>query len=371
PLKSGPSATRAEKTPSTSGGPLSTTSIHNRRLESLMKRPGDSGYQRPSARSPAAAVGAGPLQGGQLHGLGLRGWAQSDSAGLPPSRRGASRHAPSRSGEVGRFSRRLRGLEAVAQTEKKPPSPSEYQPIADPAATPLSASQIAHYSPNGKAAPASSAAWVIIWLVGGELEMVGYNVSQALWESILDQIQQRSERETRRKQLLGMIASHMAGIFPGYDQQARHRGITSAWMDRDVTRDLVNKFAPLGQLASDDQIHYFNIERQLSPDYMRELGLYRGSAELAKLESSPPVAGMTLNDLMTELVLRQLQPEHLRWARKLTFADYTQPYVDTHHPDILFRIGSRLLRSYQSRINQVLRYDELMRIAERWRELAI
>ncbi|KAJ2795388.1 hypothetical protein H4R21_005130, partial [Coemansia helicoidea] len=369
PQRGGPSATRTEKTPpSAPGGPSSTTNIHNRRLESLMRRPGDSGYQRPSARSQA---GGGQSQTGQLHGLGLRGWNQGEGAGHPRSRSGANKHAGGWSNDVGRFSRRLRALEAVTQTEKKPPSPSEYKPIADPPAAPLSASQLTYYSSKGKAAPASGAAWVIIWLVGGELEMVGYNVSQALWDSIHDQIQQRSEREARRKQLLGMLASHMVGIFPGYDRQARHKGITSAWVDRDVTRDLINKYAPQGQLMSDDQIHYFNIERQLSPDYMRELELYKGSAELAKLQSNPPVAGMTLNDLMTELVLRQLQPDHLRWARKLTFADYTQPYVETHHPDALFRIGSRLLRAYQSRINQVLRYDELMRIAERWRELAI
>ncbi|KAJ1734001.1 hypothetical protein LPJ61_001292 [Coemansia biformis] len=369
--RAGMPSSRAERTPP---GAQAATNMHNRRLESLMKRPGESGYQRPSARSSAAA-GAGPSQGGQLHGLGLHGWNQGLSR--PQLRHGTGRYPLGKGGDTAQPSRKARWLRAGAErettsyAEKSPPAPSDYKPIADPAASPLSAGEIAYYTPHSKAAPVSTIAWVIIWLVGGELEMVGYNVSQRLWDEIHDQIKQRTEREDRRKQLLGMLVSHMAGIFPGYDRQARHKGISSAWMDRDVTRDLVNKYAPLGQIACADQIHYFKIERQLSADYMRELGLYEGSDELRKLVCNPPVPGMTMNDLMTELVLRQLQPEHLRWARKLTFADYTQPYVDTQHPDTLFRVGSRFLRAYQGRIHQVLRYDEMMRIAERWRQLAI
>ncbi|KAJ2864514.1 hypothetical protein GGI22_001701 [Coemansia erecta] len=201
--------------------------------------------------------------------------------------------------------------------------------------------------------------------------MVGYNVSQRLWENVSDQIKQRLERESRRNQLLGMFASHMVGIFPGFDRKAQHKGISSTWLDRNVTRDLINKFALQKQVSMDDQIHYFIIERHLSEFYKNILGAYDGSEDLEKILASPPVADMTLNDMKNELVLRQLQPEHLRWARKLAFVDYTQPYVDTRHPDTLFRIGSRFMRAYQGRIWHVLRYDELMRIADQWRHMAV
>ncbi|KAJ2339878.1 hypothetical protein GGF43_006540, partial [Coemansia sp. RSA 2618] len=344
------------------------TSTHNRRLESLMKRPGESGYQRPSARATGSTSTA------QLHGLGLQGWNQGDGRQRHP-RYGMQRYAGSKPGDVSLSGRRMQSR-LVAATErgtaaKRLPSPSDYKPIADPETNELSVDEITHYGAQDKGTRVSKIAWVIVWLVGGELEMVGYNVSHRLWDSICDQIKQRLERESRRKQLLGMFASHMAGIFPGYDRQARHKDISSTWLDRDVTRDLINKFALVKQLACDDQIHYFNIERQIPADYMRRLGLCDGSPELAQLANHPPVAGMTLNDCKTELALRQLQPEHLRWARKLTFVDYTQPYVDTHHPDTLFRIGSRFMRAYQGRITQVLRYDELMKIAERWRQLSL
>ncbi|KAJ2798413.1 hypothetical protein H4R20_004832, partial [Coemansia guatemalensis] len=367
------SSSRIERTsPTTTNAPSFGAGTQNRRLELLMKRPGESGYQRPSARLAAGSTAA-PAQA-QLHGLGLHGWNPSDIHGRNRQRYNSQRYVHNKSGDRAQTTSRSRRLPLIAEhgssSAKKQPSPSDYKPVADPETLVLNAEEITHYSTQGKTAQGSTIAWIIVWLVGGELEMVGYNIAQRLWNSVCDQIKQRLERESRRKQLLGMFASHISGIFPGYDRKARHKGITSTWLDRDVTRDLINKYAPLKQLMSDDQIHYFNIERQISPDYRRRLGLYEGSEELAKLVNNPPVAGMTLNDSKTELVLRQLQPEHLRWARKLTFADYTQPYVDTHHPDTLFRIGSRLMRAYQGRITQVLRYDELMRIAERWRQLA-
>ncbi|KAJ2616149.1 hypothetical protein H4S08_000904 [Coemansia sp. RSA 1365] len=365
------SSLRIERTsPTTTNAPALSVGTQNRRLESLMKRPGESGYQRPSAR-PAAGSTTGPTQA-RLHGLGLQGWNPSDIHAR--HRYNSQRYALSSSGDRVQLTSRPRRLPLISEhgssAVKKQPSPSDYKPVADPETLALGAEEITHYSLQRKTAHGSTIAWIIVWLVGGELEMVGYNIAQRLWDSVCDQIKQRLERESRRKQLLGMFASHMCGIFPGYDRKARHKGITSTWLDRDVTRDLINKYAPLKQLISDDQIHYFNIERQISPDYKLQLGLYEGSEGLTKLVNNPPVAGMTLNDSKTELVLRQLQPEHLRWARKLTFADYTQPYVDTQHPDTLFRIGSRLMRAYQGRITQVLRYDELMRIAERWRQLA-
>ncbi|KAJ2852756.1 hypothetical protein IWW36_000113 [Coemansia brasiliensis] len=361
-------SSRMERTPPSAQ--TSSVATPSRRLESLMKRPGESGYQRPSAR----ASGAGS---GQLHGLGLHGWSQSD----PRQRqrryatqrnlggKGDTLH-PARRTLQARQQHRGASLEHGSVSSKKLPSPSDYKPVADPEASVLSKDEITHYAVQiGN--QTATIAWMFVWMVGGELEMVGYNISHRLWNSVCDQIKQRLERESRRKQLLGLFASHMSGIFPGYDRQARHRGIASTWLDRDVTRDLINKFALLKQLISDDQIHYFNIDRQISPDYMKLLGLGDNSPELAQLVASPPVAGMTLNDSKTELVLRQLQPDHLRWARKLTFVDYTQPYVDTQHPDTLFRIGSRFMRAYQTRILQVLRYDELMKIAERWRQLAL
>ncbi|KAJ1943316.1 hypothetical protein EC988_006264, partial [Linderina pennispora] len=200
--------------------------------------------------------------------------------------------------------------------------------------------------------------------------MVGYNVSQVLWQAVCDQIRQRLERESRRKQLLGMLASHMVGVFPGYDMTAFNSGVISSWLDRNVTRDIINKFALETQLSCDDQVHYFNLEKYMSPEYMQLVGIEEGSPELAMIMANPPVSGMTENDMKMELTLRHLQPEHLRWARKLTFIDYTQPYVDTHHPDTLFRMGSRFIRAYQGRVAQVIRYDELMRIAERWRRHA-
>ncbi|KAJ2120719.1 hypothetical protein IW147_004858 [Coemansia sp. RSA 720] len=363
----GASPSLVDRTPPTtqSGSGAAT---QNRRLESLMKRPGESGYQRPSARTASGANAT------QVYGLGLHGWNQGDGRPRNP-RYNIQRYTGSKPGE-GPLSKRhiqsrLAAITERSTTAKRLPSPTDYKPIADPETTELSVDEIAHYATQDQGARVSKIAWIIVWLVGGELEMVGYNVSRRLWDSVCDQIKQRLERESRRKQLLGMFASHMGGIFPGYDRQARHRDIASTWLDRDVTRDLINKFALLKQLACDDQIHYFNIERQIPADYMKQLGLYDGSAELAQLVNGPPVAGMTLNDSKTELVLRQLQPEHLRWARKLTFVDYTQPYVDTHHPDTLFRIGSRFMRAYQGRITQVLRYDELMKIAERWRQLAL
>ncbi|KAJ2187318.1 hypothetical protein GGH18_003938, partial [Coemansia sp. RSA 530] len=363
----GVSPSRVDRTPPTtqSGSGAAT---QNRRLESLMKRPGESGYQRPSARTASGANAT------QVHGLGLHGWNQGEGRSRNP-RYNIQRYAGSKPGD-GPLSKRhiqsrLAAITERSTTAKRLPSPTDYKPIADPETTELSVDEIAHYATQDQGARVSKIAWIIVWLVGGELEMVGYNVSRRLWDSVCDQIKQRLERESRRKQLLGMFASHMGGIFPGYDRQARHQDIDSTWLDRDVTRDLINKFALLKQLACDDQIHYFNIERQIPADYMKQLGLYDGSAALAQLVNGPPVAGMTLNDSKTELVLRQLQPEHLRWARKLTFVDYTQPYVDTHHPDTLFRIGSRFMRAYQGRITQVLRYDELMKIAERWRQLAL
>ncbi|KAJ2159594.1 hypothetical protein GGF46_002918 [Coemansia sp. RSA 552] len=371
------SASRAERTPPSTQSGMSSGAVaaQNRRLESLMKRPGESGYQRPSARSTIS--GSGAASQGQLHGLGLQGWSQNDGQGRGRHRYSLQRYASARPNEAvhpGRRGQRLpiiterNGTDAAA---KKAPPPSDYKPVADPETAAMNDDDITYYSSKGKSARVSTIAWIIIWLVGGELEMVGYNVSQQLWDKVCDQIKERLERESRRKQLLGLFASHMGGIFPGYDRQARHKGLTSTWLDRDVTRDLVNKFALLKQLTCDDQIHYFCIDKQISPDYMRRLGLFEGSEELMKLVHDPPVTGMTLNDSKTELALRQLQPDHLRWARKLTFVDYTQPYVDTYHPDTLFHIGSRLLRAYQGRIMQVLRYDELMKIAERWRQLAL
>ncbi|KAJ1753753.1 GTPase of the mitochondrial inner membrane that associates with the large ribosomal subunit [Coemansia sp. RSA 1821] len=368
-------SSRLERTPPSTQ--TSSAATPSRRLESLMKRPGESGYQRPSARTSGAGSG-------QLHGLGVHGWSQSGDPRQRQRRYATQRNLGGKGDTLHPARRTLQVRQQQQQQQhrgaslrqgtvslpKKQPSPSDYKPVADPEASELSKDEITHYAVQiGN--QTAAIAWMFVWMVGGELEMVGYNISHRLWDSICDQIKQRLERESRRKQLLGLFASHMSGIFPGYDRQARHRGIASTWLDRDVTRDLINKFALLKQLISDDQIHYFNIDRQISPDYMKLLGLGENSPELAQLVASPPVAGMTLNDSKTELVLRQLQPDHLRWARKLTFVDYTQPYVDTQHPDTLFRIGSRFMRAYQTRILQVLRYDELMKIAERWRQLAI
>ncbi|KAI7834901.1 hypothetical protein BX661DRAFT_168093 [Kickxella alabastrina] len=370
------------------GGTGPVGMAHNRRFESLKKYSvvADSVHGMYNPRhSSRTSLSSGPSHNpqGPVHGLGLQVWGpgeQQQKFGPHGSRRGND----SGSGNVGsggamgdahypkRRSHRMpiiaERFESSPKPKKMPPS-SDYQPIADPDTPVLSADQIPHYSPQSMVAGASTKAWLTVWLVGGELEMVGYNVSQHLWDCVCDQIHQRLEREKRRKQLLGMFAAHMCGVFPGYEQQPRHKGMSSTWLDRDVTRDLINKFALLKQLTCDDQIHYFNIERLLSSNYMRMLGVEDGSAELRNLIMNPPVAEMTLNDTKTELILSQLQAEHLRWARKLTFVDYTQPYVDTSHPDTLFRIGSRYMRAYQGRIGQVLRYDELMKIAERWRRL--
>ncbi|KAJ2745233.1 hypothetical protein GGI20_002334 [Coemansia sp. BCRC 34301] len=351
--------------------------IQRQRLETLRRPVGDTGQQRPSARSSVGSSAA-LMQQGSAHGLGLQGWNQGSdkhraSQAVRPGL-GMQRYPRNKFGDatlLDRKSHRVHDIAArpsASSAPKKMPLPSDYKPIADPETPVLDVDEITYYVSN-KAMQASTTAWLVVWLVGGEVEMVGYNVSQRLWDCVRDQIKQRLERERRRKQLLGMFASHMGGIFPGYDRQARHKGITSTWLDRDVTRDLINKFALQKQLHVDDQVHYFNIDRIISPDYARLLGLYEGSGNLESIIANPPVAGMTLNDMKTEVVLRQLQPEHLRWTRKLTFVDYTQPYVDTNHPDTLFRIGSRFMRAYQGRIAQVLRYDELMKIAERWRQL--
>ncbi|KAJ2105136.1 hypothetical protein GGI16_002478, partial [Coemansia sp. S142-1] len=349
------------------GSSSASGTMQLQRLESLRRSMGDAGQQRPSARS---SIGSSAAQvQGSIHGLGLQGLGQGDQKKSP------QRYSRNKLGNGALLGRRpyrlpdLGGHSGASSAPKKMPPPSDYKPIADPETLVLGVDEITYYPPLSKEGRASSTAWLVVWLVGGEVEMVGYNVSERLWDSVCDQIKQRLERESRRKQLLGMFASHMGGIFPGYDRQARHKGITSTWLDRNVTRDLINKFALQQQLTVDDQVHYFNIERIISPDYARLLGLYEGSANLESIIANPPVAGMTLNDMKTEVVLRQLQPEHLRWARKLTFVDYTQPYVDTDHPDTLFRIGSRFMRAYQGRIAQVLRYDELMKIAERWRQL--
>ncbi|KAJ1860528.1 hypothetical protein LPJ73_001338, partial [Coemansia sp. RSA 2703] len=369
------------------------STVHGRRLETLKRTMGnhDGGgggmHSHRNSSRHSANSGLNHNVNGPVHGLGLQGWPQGDHMAQqrqqhfgPHAQRismyGSSGSSNSKvSGDIHHHTRRAHRLAAISErnvastTPKKKPPITDYKPIADPETPILSVEDITHYPSQTKGSSVSTKAWLTVWLVGGELEMVGYNVSQRLWDCICDQIRQRLERESRRKQLLGMFASHMCGIFPGYDQQPRHAGISSTWLDRDVTRDLINKFALLKQLTYDDQIHYFNIERLLSPDYTKLLNLPHGAAELEYLAANPSVAGMTLNDTKTELVLRQLQPEHLRWARKLTFVDYTQPYVDTNHPDILFRIGTRFMRAYQGRIAQVLRYDELMKIAERWRQL--
>ncbi|KAJ2059640.1 hypothetical protein GGI17_004286 [Coemansia sp. S146] len=351
----------------TQGSSSASGITQRQRLESLRRPMGDSGQQRSSARSSMGSSAA-QMQG-SIHGLGLQGLNPGDQQKSPQR---YSRNKLGHGALLGRRPYRLpdiAGHSSASSAPKKMPPPSDYKPIADPETLVLDVDEITYYPSHSKSVRASSTAWLVVWLVGGEVEMVGYNVSQRLWDSVCDQIKQRLERESRRKQLLGMFASHMGGIFPGYDRQARHKGITSTWLDRNVTRDLINKFALQQQLTVDDQVHYFNIERIISPDYARLLGLYEGSANLEGIISNPPVDGMTLNDMKTEVVLRQLQPEHLRWTRKLTFVDYTQPYVDTNHPDTLFRIGSRFMRAYQGRIAQVLRYDELMKIAERWRQL--
>ncbi|KAJ2721919.1 hypothetical protein GGI07_003660 [Coemansia sp. Benny D115] len=378
-----------------SSAAVNVGTIQGRRLESLKRAFGVSDpnvnlHGQRYANRTSAGLAAAVQGSGTMHGLGLQGLLPGDSQpyhlhrqqqlGPHPNRQyaypsgsgGGSGKATAEAYYSGRRSHKLPPISErnVQQPQaKKILPPSDYKPVADPEIPVLGVEEIAYYSPQSRAAGASTKAWLTIWLVGGELEMVGYNVSQRLWDGICDQIRQRLEREGRRKQLLGMFASHMFGIFPGYDQKARHEGISSTWLDRDVTRDLINKFALLKQLTYDDQIHYFNIERMLSPDYMKLLGLYDGSPELNELMTNPPVAEMTLNDMNTELVLRQLQPDHLRWARKLAYVDYTQPYVDTNHPDTLFRMGTRFLRAYQGRIAHVLRYDELMKIAERWRQL--
>ncbi|KAJ1951350.1 hypothetical protein FBU59_000211 [Linderina macrospora] len=311
--------------------------------------------QRGSAVArPNSGVGSS-ARGTPSHGLGMQGW----SAQQPPARGGRSSHmslATARHSSSG--------------ANKAAPLPSEYKPIADPDPPQISAGQVPHYLVRGKAGSASTITWLAIWLVGGELEMVGYNVSQLLWKAVCDQICQRLERESRRKQLLGMFASHMVGVFSGYDMAAVNNKVVSTWLDRNVTRDIINKFALETQLSCDDQVHYFNLEKYMSPEYAQLVGIEDGSPELTMIRANPPVSGMTENDMKMELTLRHLQSEHLRWARKLTFIDYTQPYVDTHHPDTLFRIGSRFIRAYQVRIAQVIRYDELMRIAERWRRRA-
>ncbi|KAI9503932.1 hypothetical protein BX070DRAFT_122741 [Coemansia spiralis] len=380
------SSFRGDKTHSSSVGSVSVAAYApSRRVDTLRKHnAGVSGHHRPSAHSSLSSGGGQ----NQMHGLGLQGWVQGDSSqNMSPSSSNlklqqkhyysSHKYPYSRIGDAGQQDRRPYRLPAISERRsassgpKKMPPQSEYKPIADPETPVLSVDEITHYSSHGKSAMVSTISWLIIWLIGGELEMVGYNVSKRLWDNVCDQIKQRLERESRRKQLLGMFASHIGGIFPGFDRQARHKGLTSTWLDRNVTRDLINKFALQKQVAMDDQIHYFNIERHLSPEYLQILGLFDGSDELEKLISNPPMADMTLNDMKTELVLRQLQSEHLRWARKLTFVDYTQPYVDTRHPDTLFRIGSRYMRAYQSRLWNVLRYDELMRVAERWRQLAV
>ncbi|KAJ2609463.1 hypothetical protein EV177_004450 [Coemansia sp. RSA 1804] len=347
------------------------------------------GHQRVSTRS---SLSSGAVGQPQVHGLGLQGWVQRDTnqSSLSgqhnhqkPYQRpqhhygGGQKHSYNRALDTGHMGRRSYRLPAISERRsvntgpKKMPPPSDYKPIADPDTPVLSVDEITHYPLHLTSERTPTIAWLVVWLVGGELEMVGYNVSERLWNSMRDQIRQRLERESRRKQLLGMFASHMGGIFPGYDRKAQHKGISSAWLDRDVTRDLINKFALQKQVATDDQIHYFNIDRHLSAFYKDLLGVYDGSEELEKILTNPPAAEMTVNDMRNELVLRQLQPEHLRWARKLTFVDYTQPYVDTRHPDTLFRIGSRFMRAYQGRIWNVLRYDELMRIAEQWRRMAV
>ncbi|KAJ2008684.1 hypothetical protein H4R26_000003 [Coemansia thaxteri] len=375
---SGALLARGDKSHATQGLSSAPGTMQRRRLDMLKRSTGDQALPRASARSSANSSAA-HIQG-QVYGLGLQGWSQSELQQQSPQPQqhpgyGAQRRAYHRVGDTAQLGRRpyhmydIAGRSSASAAPKKMPPPSDYKPIADPETPVLNVDEITHYASHSKATRAASTAWLVVWLVGGELEMVGYNVSERLWSCVCDQIKQRLERESRRKQLLGMFASHMGGIFPGYDRQARHQGITSTWLDRNVTRDLINKYALLQQLTVDDQIHYFNIERIISPDYARLLGLHEGSKDLEDIIANPPVAGMTMNDMKTEVVLRQLQPEHLRWTRKLTFVDYTQPYVDTNHPDTLFRIGSRFMRAYQGRIAQVLRYDEIMKIAERWRQL--
>ncbi|KAJ2092392.1 hypothetical protein IW138_001154 [Coemansia sp. RSA 986] len=383
------SSYRGDKAHSSGLGPASAVSYaQTRRVDSLRRHNPTLGHQRVSTRSSLSSGVGQP----QIHGLGLQGLLQSDGSQntsphphnqqkgyqrQQPHYSGSQKHSYGRAADVGHLNRRPYRLPVISERRpanagpKKMPPPSDYKSIADPEMPVLGVDEITHYPLHVTTERASNIAWLVVWLIGGELEMVGYNVSQRLWDNVCDQIKQRLERESRRKQLLGMFASHMGGIFPGFDRKAQHKGISSTWLDRNVTRDLINKFALQKQVAMDDQIHYFNIERHLSEFYRQLLGAYDGSEELEKILASPPVADMTLNDMKNELVLRQLQPEHLRWARKLTFVDYTQPYVDTRHPDTLFRIGSRFMRAYQGRIWNVLRYDELMRIAEQWRQMAV
>ncbi|KAJ1906544.1 hypothetical protein LPJ81_001293 [Coemansia sp. IMI 209127] len=364
----GSSSYRGEKPHSSSLGSTATVSYAQaRRVDSLRRHNPALSHQRVSTRSSLSAGSGQPL----VHGLGLQGLAQGDGGQTTSPHLHNHPKAHQRQQHLyGGSQKHSYGRAADAGPKNMPP-PSDYKSIADPETPVLGVDEITHYPLSVATDRASNIAWLVVWLIGGELEMVGYNVSQRLWENVCDQIKQRLERESRRNQLLGMFASHMVGIFPGFDRKAQHKGISSTWLDRNVTRDLINKFALQKQVAMDDQIHYFNIERHLSEFYRNILGAYDGSEDLEKILANPPVADMTLNDMKNELVLRQLQPEHLRWARKLTFVDYTQPYVDTRHPDTLFRIGSRFMRSYQGRIWNVLRYDELMRIADQWRNMAV
>ncbi|KAI8320376.1 hypothetical protein GQ54DRAFT_326270 [Martensiomyces pterosporus] len=363
-----------------SGPASATNTVRHGRLASASRPQREHALQRPLPRSTAGGSTPAHAQG-HMQGLGLQGWGQQHQQHLHQPHQPQLHHP--RPGQKRQYGKgdvvvpgRRSNMPVISErypapsAAKKMPAPSEYKPIADPEPPVMDADDVVYYMPRDKATQVSTISWLVVWLVGGELEMVGYNVSQRLWDAICDQIKQRLDRERRRKQLLGMFASHMCGIFPGYDKKALYRSIASTWLDRNVTRDLINKFALQTQLACDDQIHYFNLERYMSPDYRHMVGLEEGSSQLAELVANPPVADMTLNDMKMELALRQLQPEHLRWARKLTYVDYTQPYVDTHHPDTLFRIGSRFMRAYQGRISQVIRYDELMRIAERWRRMA-
>ncbi|OLY81464.1 hypothetical protein AYI68_g4429 [Smittium mucronatum] len=212
------------------------------------------------------------------------------------------------------------------------------------------------------------------------LSIVGYNISKKFFSYFCEQIRDIIFYERSRFDLVSLVVSHDLGMYSLTRKSQRnlfHLGNSVdnqnlSWMDINITRDIINHFDFSWRIKHGDQIPYLESYKNSSifDIFFRINYVYQRLSMNSSIEQY-----YSLNTFKTDTedVIESKAGEnllsHFNWARELLYVDYTQPFLETFYIDPLFKLSSRTLRAYDSRLQVTAWINKFNIIADKWQKL--
>ncbi|PVU86142.1 hypothetical protein BB559_006641, partial [Furculomyces boomerangus] len=230
---------------------------------------------------------------------------------------------------------------------------------------------------------------ILVQVLDDNISFVAYNVSKPLWNQICIAMKTILDNQKNRLNLLNLAMLHEVGLFRlsnqfeekllGYSSYGNERYLT--WLELDWVRKLINHYDSSNRVEVGNQIPYlrtstnFSVYELLSVfkkhPTLDQKEILSNESENKRVPNINVIKTSSRESSMESKIHKEKNNEdtlslHLQWARELMYLDFTQPYVNTNYKDLLFSVGSRLFRAYDSRLKLLAMNNRFNLIADSW-----